>query len=118
MPNRLADERSASCRSLYEDVRVIPTFGRIELLDDESTVASGAAFNLDRPSRSDGSVTVGALRYEVRRRGRVVVARGGNDSGYEGALDSALEHVQEALDLWSFDGVDDLAITRVDEDHM
>lgn len=97
---------------------MVPTFGGIELLDDESRVASGAAFNLDRASRGDGSIAVGGLRYEVRRNGRVVVARGGNDSSYEGALYSALEHVQEALDLWSFDGVDDLAITRVDEEHV
>jgi hypothetical protein len=103
---------------MCEDVPVVPTFGGIELLDDERRVASGAAFNLDRASRGDGSVMVGSLRYEVRRNGRVVVARGGNDSSYEGARDSALEHVQEALDLWSFGGVDDLAITRVDEEHV
>jgi hypothetical protein len=97
---------------------MVPTFGGIELLDDEGTVASGAAFNLDRPSRGDGSVTVSGLTYEVRRHGRVVVARGGSRTSYEGARDSALEHVQEALDLWSIGRVDDLAITRVEENHL
>jgi hypothetical protein len=103
---------------MCEDVAMVPTFGGIELLDDERRVASGAAFNLDRASRGDGSVTMGGLTYEVRRNGHVVVARGGSDSSYEGARDSALEHVQEVLDLWSIAGVDDLAITRVEEGHL
>jgi len=103
---------------MCEDVQVVPTFGGIELLDYERSLASGAAFNLDLPSRGDGSVAVGGLTYEVRRHGLVVVARGGNDSSYEGTRDAALEHVQKALDLWSFGGVDDLAITRVDEEHL
>ena len=97
---------------------MFPSFGGIKLIDDESRIGSGAAFNLDRPSRGDGSVTVGGLRFEVLRNGRVVVARGAGDSSYENALDSALLHVQEALDLWSFAGVDDLAVTRAHEDHL
>lgn len=97
---------------------MVPTFGGIKLIDDESRIGSGAAFNLDRPSRGDGSVTVGGVRFDVLRNGRVVVARCAGDSSYEGALDSALLHVQEALDLWSFTGVDDLAVTRAYDDHV
>jgi len=97
---------------------MVPTLGGIALLEDEASPASGAAFNLDRASRSDGRVTVGGLVFEVRRKGRVVVARGGLDRSYEGALSSSLEHVQEALDIWSVEGIDDLAITRVDEEHL
>jgi hypothetical protein len=97
---------------------MFPSFGGINLVDDESSTGSGAAFNLDRPSRGDGSVTVGGHRFEVLRDGRVVVARTTGDSSYESALGSAFLHVQEALDLWSFTGVDDLAITRAHEDHV
>ena len=96
-----------------------PSFGGIRLIDDErGPLLCGAAFNLDRASRGDGAATVEGLTFEVRRRGRILVARGGPGATYEAARDSALLHAQEALDLLSMRGVDDLAISGVYDDHV
>jgi hypothetical protein len=63
-------------------------------------------------------VTVEGLSFEVRRGGRILVARGGPGATYEAARDSALLHAQKALDLFSIRGVDDLAISGVFDDHV
>lgn len=97
----------------------VPSFGGIRLIADEhGPLLCGAAFNLDRASRGDGAVTVEGLSFEVRRGGRILVARGGPGATYEAARDSALLHAQKALDLFSIRGVDDLAISGVFDDHV
>lgn len=96
----------------------MPTFGGISLLEFVSVPCSGTAFELDAPAREDAVAVTDGWSVEVSDGLKLVVARGGQDIGYEDAFRSGLLHAQQGLDLLSIQGKGDLSIRRFDDDHL
>lgn len=87
-------------------------------LNDSGAIQSRGAFDLDRAPRSDRVITLDAWTFTVRADSRVVVARGGRDRTYKDAYASSLRRTEEALDVLSATGVEQLALAGVEDDHL
>jgi hypothetical protein len=96
----------------------MPSLGGIRLVDGPENLASGAAFELERPAREDATALIDSWSVEVVSDQKLVVARGGRDIGYEEALTTGLLLAQQGLDLLSVQGKGDLSIRGFDDDHI
>jgi hypothetical protein len=96
----------------------MPSLGGIPLLDTAGTSVSGAAFELDTPTRESAVAAVEGWTIEVSQQTKLVVVRGGSDTSHEGAFEQGLLRAQQGLDLLSIQGKGDLSIRRFDDDHL
>lgn len=78
---------------------------------------SGAAFELTHTAVANTRVRVGSWSVATVRGSAVVVARG-RIGNYDAAIKAAIPRVEEALDKLSIRGVDDVALTRADHEHL
>ena len=77
---------------------------------------SGAAFELNRPAREHTRVAVGSWLVSTAKGSAVLVARGRVRS-YGAAIHAALPRAEHALDKLSVRGIDDLLLSRADDEH-
>jgi hypothetical protein len=79
---------------------------------------AGASFGLDRPANEARTIGVDGWQVEVHRGQDDVVARGGRETDCESVLGVALPRAQQALDIMSLQGGNDLLIRAWDDEHI
>lgn len=78
---------------------------------------SGVAFELNRPARENTRVVVGSWLVSTARGSAVLVARGRVGS-CEAAVRAAQPRAEHALDKLSVRGIDDLLLSKADDEHV
>lgn len=77
----------------------MPTFGGVPLLQAVGGSESGVAFRLNEEPSEDVTLDFDAWTLDVRRGVKCLVVKGGQDTDYDGALDTAHASAQKGLDL-------------------
>lgn len=93
--------------------------GSMLLVEPGAPPTSGAVFYLNAAAKEDAVETVdGVWTVEIRKQSRCVVARGGTESSYEEARNTALSMAQKGLDFFSITGVSDRAVVDAENEHL
>jgi hypothetical protein len=95
-----------------------PRLGKAYLKPVSGPPCAGAAFELQRAAVESESVVVNGWQVQVVKDSRIVVARGGNENGYDEAFRAGLLRAQQGLDLMAMGGANNLLITKFEEDHV